>query len=75
MLDRFEVFRDAENLVRFWGPIEYLFPQAKGDRFKLGDKVGVIVEGAKSKDAATDLRYGWMNFGFKTAPLDRTLNL
>ena len=68
MLDRFEVFRDAEKLVQSWGPIEYLFPQTKGDRFKLGDRVGVIVSGGETKDAATDLRYGWMTLGFKTTP-------
>lgn len=71
MLDRFEVFRDAEGLVKEWGPVDYLFPHLKGDRFKTGVRIGVIVGSRKVPDAPVALRYGQMDYGFKNKPIQK----
>ena len=60
MYEWFEVYRNAEQLARAWGPIDYLYPHLKGARFKKGERVGVVVH-----DGKEGLRYGHMTLCFK----------
>src|SRR5690349_9549136 len=72
MLDRFEVFRDAEKICREWGEVEYLFPHLIDTRFIPGTKIGVIIDASdKAKRDKTKLRYGHMQFGYKENPAQK----
>jgi putative SOS response-associated peptidase YedK len=65
MLDRFEVFRDAEKTAKAWGEVQYVFPHLVGPHFKPGDRIGVIVA------SPAGMRYGHMTWGFRASPEQR----
>jgi putative SOS response-associated peptidase YedK len=61
MLDRFLAARNAEQLVRAWGPIDFRYPVRRGPNFRPGSRIGVLI------DSPTGLRYGHMLFGLSAA--------
>jgi putative SOS response-associated peptidase YedK len=69
MLDRFEVWRDAEALVRAWGPIHYLYPHITDSKLKDGSRVGVLVQDPmKPGQVYETYRYGHMTLGYSDRP-------
>jgi putative SOS response-associated peptidase YedK len=62
MMDRFRVARSAEQLVKEWGPVDFVYPMKRGGDFKPGSRIGAVI------DSPTGLRYGHMLFGLAHHP-------